>query len=58
MPELPQSPVSAAGDSADLIFTDPTYNVDYEGYTEERLKIRGDRTSDADHKRFLHSELV
>ena len=30
-------------DTADLIFTDPPYNVDYEGYTEDRLTIRGDR---------------
>ena len=37
-----------AGAAADLLFTDPPYNVDYEGYTEERLKIRGDRMSDAD----------
>ena len=42
-----------AGASADLIFSDPPYNVDYEGYTEERLKIRGDRMSDADFKQFL-----
>jgi DNA modification methylase len=42
-----------AGDSADLIFTDPPYNVDYEGYTEERLKIRGDRMSNAEFKQFL-----
>jgi hypothetical protein len=28
-----------AGEAADLVFTDPPYNVDYEGYTEERLKI-------------------
>ena len=26
-----------AGDAADLVFTDPPYNVDYEGYTEEQL---------------------
>ena len=26
-----------ASDPADLVFTDPPYNVDYEGYTEERL---------------------
>ena len=32
-----------AGDAADLVFTDPPYNVDYEGYTEDKLKIRGDR---------------
>ena len=37
-----------AGEAADLIFTDPPYNVDYEGYTEEHLKIRGDRMSDAE----------
>ena len=42
-----------AGDAADLVFTDPPYNVDYEGYTEERLKIQGDRMSDADFKQFL-----
>ena len=28
------------GDKADLIFTDPSYNVDYEGYTQDRLRIR------------------
>ena len=38
---------------ADLVFTDPPYNVDYEGYTEQRLKIKGDRMSDADFKQFL-----
>ena len=42
-----------AGGRADLVFTDPPYNVDYEGYTEERLKIKGDRMSDADFKKFL-----
>src|SRR5450631_3348848 len=42
-----------AGTQADLVFTDPPYNVDYEGYTEERLKIKGDRMSDADFKQFL-----
>ena len=44
-----------AGDAADLVFTDPPYNVDYEGYTEERLKIKGDRMSDAEFGRFLES---
>ena len=42
-----------ASDYTDLGFTDPPYNVDYEGYTEERLKIRGDRMSDSDFKQFL-----
>ena len=35
-----------AGAVADLVFTDPPYNVDYEGYTEDRLKIKGDRMSE------------
>ena len=39
----------------DLVFTDPPYNVDYEGYTEEHLKIRGDRMSDSEFKQFLES---
>jgi hypothetical protein len=39
-----------AGEVADLVFTDPQYNVDYEGYTEQKLKIKGDRMSDADFK--------
>jgi len=37
------------------VFTDPPYNVDYEGYTEEKLKIKSDRMSDADFKRFLEA---
>jgi ParB-like nuclease domain len=44
-----------SGDAADLAFLDPPYNVNYEGYTEQRLKIKGDRMSDADFKRFLQA---
>jgi DNA modification methylase len=40
-------------DVADLTFTDLPYNVSYEGYTEDRLTIRGDRMSDAEFKQFL-----
>jgi len=29
-----------ASDSADLVFTDPPYNVDYEGYTEIVLLLQ------------------
>jgi len=47
--------VLMAGDAADLVFTDPPYNVDYEGYTEQCLKIRGDRMSDTDFKQFLEN---
>jgi hypothetical protein len=82
VPDLPETPVSAAGDlwilgnhklivgdalnagtvsklmgsdTADLVFSDLPYNVDYEGYTEERLKIKNDRMSDIEFKRFLES---
>jgi DNA modification methylase len=43
------------GASVDLVFTDPPYNVDYEGYTEDCLKIKGDRMSDTDFKEFLEA---
>ena len=42
-----------AGDAADLAFSDPPYNVAYEGYTDDRLTIQGDRMSDIEFKRFL-----
>ena len=38
---------------ADLIVTDPPYNVDYTGKTAEALKIEGDAKSDAEFKQFL-----
>jgi DNA modification methylase len=44
-----------AGEAADLVFTDLPYNVDYEGYTEEHLKIQGDRMSSTDFKQFLEA---
>lgn len=31
-----------AGDLADMCFTDPPYNIDYEGRTRDKLKIRND----------------
>src|SRR5437870_2861256 len=43
-----------AGSLADLIFTDPPYNVGYEGYTEERLPILGDCMPREDFISFLH----
>jgi DNA modification methylase len=42
-----------SGEVADLIFSDLPYNVDYEGYTEEKLKIQNDRMSDGEFKEFL-----
>lgn len=42
-----------AGDAADLVFTDPPYNVDYEGYTQDKLTIQGDRMKPEEFDRFL-----
>lgn len=38
---------------ADLLITDPPYNVDYTGKTKDALKIQNDRKDDADFRRFL-----
>jgi 16S rRNA G966 N2-methylase RsmD len=40
---------------ADLVFTDPPYNVDYEGYTEEKLTIQGDKMTPEQFQEFLGS---
>ena len=45
--------VLMAGAKADLLLTDPPYNVDYTGKTKENLKIDNDKKSDADFNRFL-----
>jgi len=42
-----------AADAADVVFTDPPYNVDYEGYTVDRLKIEGDRMTPGQFADFL-----
>jgi DNA modification methylase len=44
-----------AGDAADLVFTDPPYNVDYEGYTDDKLTIKGDRMTPGQFQQFLSS---
>lgn len=41
------------GELADCVFTDPPYNVDYEGYTGERLKIEGDKMTATRFRSFL-----
>lgn len=41
------------GELAGLVFTDPPYNVDYEGYTGEHLKIAGDQMTAAEFRKFL-----
>jgi len=41
------------GAKADLILTDPPYNVDYTGKSKEMLKIDNDKKNDANFKLFL-----
>ena len=41
-------------DAADCVFSDPPYNIDYQGYTQERLTIQNDQMSAEQFKRFLH----
>lgn len=38
---------------ADMVFTDPPYNVDYEGYTKEKLTIKSDKMADNKYAEFL-----
>lgn len=42
-----------AGAKADLVFTDPPYNVDYTGYTKEKLKIQSDKMTTEEFIAFL-----
>lgn len=42
-----------AGQRVDLVFTDPPYNVDYQGYTTDHLTMQGDRMSVAEFRDFL-----
>jgi DNA modification methylase len=43
---------------ADMIFTDPPYNVDYEGGTDEKLKIQNDHMEDEQFYQFLYDSYV
>ena len=40
---------------ADLVFTDPPYNVDYTGYTKQKLTLKGDRMPEDEFRRFLRT---
>ena len=40
-------------DLADMVITDPPYNVNYEGGTKEKLTIQNDNMSDSDFYQFL-----
>lgn len=46
------------GEKADLLVTDPPYNVDYEGGTSEKLKIQNDHQKDEDFREFLKNAFI
>ena len=46
------------GIKADLLITDPPYNVDYEGGTKEKLKIANDKMGNDDFHKFLYDVFV
>lgn len=47
-----------AGEQADLVFTDPPYNVAYEGYTEDKLTIQNDAMTAEQFCQFLNATFV
>lgn len=46
------------GELADLLLTDPPYNVDYEGCTKDKLKIEGDNMDEITQIDFLQDAFV
>jgi DNA modification methylase len=46
------------GQKADMVFTDPPYNIDYQGVKDKREKIKNDKMADADFVDFLTQSLV
>ena len=46
------------GQKADMVFTDPPYNIDYQGVKDKRAKIKNDKMSDADFLTFLRDSLM
>lgn len=50
---LDQVQTLMAGVKADMIFTDPPYNVDYDGYTDNKLKIENDKMAVDEFKKLL-----
>jgi len=50
--------VLMAGKKADMVFTDPPYNIDYQGVKDRREKIKNDKMSDSDFLDFLIQSLM
>ena len=47
-----------AGGGADMLLTDPPYNVEYTGKTKDALKIQNDSMGDDDFRQFLRDAFV
>lgn len=45
------------GERPDMVFTDPPYNIDYQGVKDKRDKIKNDKMSDESFKDFLMQSL-
>lgn len=45
------------GEKADMVFTDPPYNIDYQGVNQKMDKIKNDKMSDSDFVQFLYDAL-
>jgi DNA modification methylase len=45
------------GQSIDMVFTDPPYNIDYQGVKDKKDKIANDKMSDEDFTQFLYDAL-
>lgn len=46
------------GELADLLITDPPYNVNYEGKTKDKLKIQNDKKEDSNFRQFLTDAFI
>jgi len=46
------------GDKADMVFTDPPYNIDYQGVKDKREKIKNDKMPDSKFVDFLSQSLM
>lgn len=45
------------GEKADMVFTDPPYNIDYQGVKDKRDKIANDKMSDENFTQFIYDAL-
>jgi DNA modification methylase len=46
------------GQKADMVFTDPPYNIDYQGVKDKREKIKNDKMPDGDFVDFLTKSIM